>query len=39
MIADGNALAYTKNIETAENVIVTFGRLTKTAHDAIKLSE
>ena len=39
MIADGNALAYTKNIETAETVIVTFGRLTKTAHDAIKLSE
>lgn len=39
MIADGNTLAYTKNIETAETVIVTFGRMTKTAHDAIKLSD
>lgn len=38
MISDGNALTYTNNIETAETVIVTFGRLTKTAHDAIKLS-
>lgn len=38
MISDSNTLAYTENIETAETVIVTFGRLTKTAHDAIKLS-
>ena len=38
MVSQGNTLAYSKNIETAETVIVTFGRLTKTAHDAIKLS-
>ncbi len=38
MISDGNILSYSQNIETAETVIVTFGRLTKTAHDAIRLS-
>ncbi len=38
MISDGNEFAYTENIETSETVIVTFGRLTKTAHEAIKLS-
>ena len=38
MLSNENTLAYTENIETAETVIVTFGRLTKTAHDAIKLS-
>ena len=38
MITFENSLSYSENIENAETVIVTFGRLTKTAHDAIRLS-
>ncbi|MBQ8495949.1 MAG: 1-deoxy-D-xylulose-5-phosphate synthase [Clostridia bacterium] len=37
MIFMGNELAYSENIEAAETVMITFGRLTKTAHEAISL--
>ena len=34
-----DVFSYSENIGTAETVIVTFGRLTKTAHEAIKKSK